>query len=406
MDLKNVIGFESTRSITKKTFDMILETLPQKVLSKAIYSISLDNIGYRIKEVLGDFFTVNDTITENRKDDVVEFCADTFGIPHNNPDSYIRFKGTLIKLTITVGYMINENTHNRVPYPIYNVSCLRRRKDIENIRDFVRTLIKVADKKAAKDKMGKTMLPFQRGAYLERPTIIKRRSFENVFIPNEQKELLIDSINNFIHRRKWYEEHSIPYHFGVLLYGTAGNGKSSVAQAIAEKWNLPMVIIPGDSIMNFEDYKTQIQIIPTAPTVILIEDVDCGMKSGTGADTKRPEGMSALLNGMDGIGALENVIYIFTTNHIEKLDPALIRPGRIDVKIDMKNVCKETFDMFTKHHYKVSIDEDIKFPSDMTFAELQTEVMKGDDLHQLIEYVKRRYDNENRSVQAGFASVD
>ena len=79
------------------------------------------------------------------------------------------------------------------------------------------------------------------------------------------------------------------------------------------------------------------------------------------------------------------MIYIFTTNHIDKLDPALIRPGRIDLKIEVGCVCKETFDQFCKRHYGKEPHVDIK--PGITFAQLQVEVMKEKSYEELIKFV-------------------
>jgi hypothetical protein len=133
---------------------------------------------------------------------------------------------------------------------------------------------------------------------------------------------------------------------------------------------------------------------------IVIEDIDCGFKDVRASflnkeilpedqkeELKRGSGFASLLNSLDGINAPSNTIYVFTTNHIEKLDPALVRPGRIDLKLEIGDVCRETFDMFCLRHYGKTYDGDIKFKSGITFAKLQNEVMVGKSLDELVKGV-------------------
>jgi SpoVK/Ycf46/Vps4 family AAA+-type ATPase len=93
------------------------------------------------------------------------------------------------------------------------------------------------------------------------------------------------------------------------------------------------------------------------------------------------------LNSLDGINAPSNAVYIFTTNHIEKLDKALIRPGRIDLCIEIKPITRETFDQFCLRHYGTTYDGDIVIKPNLTFAKLQLFVMKGYSLEELVHEV-------------------
>lgn len=243
----------------------------------------------------------------------------------------------------------------------------------------------------------------------------RKRTFENTFIPHEQEMLIKNSIDKFINNRDWYIQNNIPYHFGFLLYGDGGTGKSSIAQAIADYAHAQLICLPGDKVGDLPHLLSG--LIPNTTSdkslyrVILIEDIDCGfaersMKTTYDYDKNefrnvdRKIGLASILNCLDGILAPENTIYVFTTNHIEKLDPALIRPGRCDVKLDIKGVNKETFVRFCQFHYRDFYAGDIEIPEikeGITFAELQTEVMRGatvQDLCDLIRVDKER-PNEN-----------
>jgi chaperone BCS1 len=141
---------------------------------------------------------------------------------------------------------------------------------------------------------------------------------------------------------------------------------------------------------------------PDLYTIVVVEDIDCGFadpEPDTCDDVSdnnlrftprnRKVGLATILNSIDGMCAPRNTIFIFTTNHIEKLDPALIRPGRIDLKIEINGITNETFGKFCKFHYGEAPKDDININTELTFADLQLEVMKGSTMDELIEFVRK-----------------
>ena len=161
---------------------------------------------------------------------------------------------------------------------------------------------------------------------------------------------------------------------------------------------------------------------PNVYTIVLVEDIDCGFsdpepepestkveknRNGNSISNisygqiytcnsyNRRKGLASILNSLDGLVAPRNAIFIFTTNHIEKLDDALLRPGRIDLKIEINGITNETFGKFCKYHYGEEPNNDININSDLTFADLQLEVMKGATLDELIEFVESKGENSN-----------
>ena len=132
--------------------------------------------------------------------------------------------------------------------------------------------------------------------------------------------------------------------------------------------------------------------------IILVEDIDCGFISSQSrfliTDDNKPKddakqsGFASILNAIDGIGATANTIWMFTTNHIERLDPALIRPGRIDLKLEIGEITLETLNMFLKNHYDKEYTGDLSIKKGLTFAMLQTEVMRGKSFEEIIDICK------------------
>jgi mitochondrial chaperone BCS1 len=153
-------------------------------------------------------------------------------------------------------------------------------------------------------------------------------------------------VKNFGASKQRYARLGIPYHRGYLLYGPPGTGKTSLVSALAAHFGLSIYVI---NLTDFTDRRlmSAVNQVP-ANSVLLFEDIDCmkGSQSRAGTDSDRREKgpetatsqqngvtLSGLLNVLDGFYAPTGVLFMMTTNHIEKLDEALLRPGRVDYKL-------------------------------------------------------------------------
>jgi chaperone BCS1 len=121
------------------------------------------------------------------------------------------------------------------------------------------------------------------------------------------------------------------------LYGPPGTGKTSFVQAIAAELGLNICYL-NLSGTNMDD-DTLNQMLNSSPvkSIILLEDIDAIFVQRESMKKKRNQGVSfsGLLNALDGVRSQEGRILIMTTNHREKLDPALMRPGRADVHVHL-----------------------------------------------------------------------
>ena len=178
---------------------------------------------------------------------------------------------------------------------------------------------------------------------------------------------------------QWYADRGIPFRRGYLLHGVPGSGKSSLIHAIAGALMLDIYVVSlSSSWMNDATLTSLMGRVP-ARCIVLLEDLDAAFtrstsrdSSSTGVPGKKkstcgPENkddsddeedddsskkkkkkddtlsdvntlsLSGLLNALDGVAAAEGRILFATTNHLERLDPALSRPGRMDVWIEFKN---------------------------------------------------------------------
>lgn len=164
-----------------------------------------------------------------------------------------------------------------------------------------------------------------------------RRSLESVVLDEGVARRLHDDIHEFFSRRDWYAQLGIPWRRGYLLHGPPGTGKTSVAYALAGELRLKLCTL---SLTNpkLNDHTLADLLQRTPPrSLILIEDVDAFFRERDKQDARIEVSFSGLLNALDGVAAQEGRIVVLTTNHRERLDPALIRPGRIDVEVELGN---------------------------------------------------------------------
>lgn len=151
-----------------------------------------------------------------------------------------------------------------------------------------------------------------------------------------------------------YEEMGIKPPKGVILYGAPGTGKTLIAKAVANQTSATFLRICGSELIQKylgDGPKLVRQIFQVAsecsPTIIFIDEIDAvGTKrydttSSGGREIQRT--MLELLNQLDGFDDIGDVKVIMATNKIESLDPALIRPGRIDRKILFENPDRKYF---------------------------------------------------------------
>jgi chaperone BCS1 len=182
------------------------------------------------------------------------------------------------------------------------------------------------------------------------------RELDTVILSKEKKTALLEDIKSFLdlESRAWYAERGIPYRRGYLLYGPAGTGKSSLSLSIAGECDLDVYIL---NLAGADDISLSELFAELPPRcVVLIEDVDAAActhtrrrdvaprKESGSFGNKKPGGelsLSALLNAIDGVGSQQGRLLIMTTNHIEHLDAALIRPGRIDTKLELGLTTRE-----------------------------------------------------------------
>lgn len=163
----------------------------------------------------------------------------------------------------------------------------------------------------------------------------RKRPLGSVVLDEGVKEGIVADVRDFIERQEWYAERGIPYRRGYLLFGPPGSGKSSFIHALAGELNFAIATINlSERGMADDKLAMMMQKLP-ARTIVLLEDADAAFVNRKQKEVDGYSGssvtFSGLLNALDGLSAGEERIAFLTTNHIDRLDPALIRPGRVDM---------------------------------------------------------------------------
>ncbi|KAF8498574.1 P-loop containing nucleoside triphosphate hydrolase protein [Russula emetica] len=204
-----------------------------------------------------------------------------------------------------------------------------------------------------------------------------KRPMNSIILDVGIREFLLEDARDFMKSRQWYADRGIPFRRGYLLYGAPGSGKTSIIHSLAGELGLDIYIV-SLSKMGLDDSSLN-ALISSLPEqcIAIMEDVDAAFTHGLTRDTTdseledprhrnrqrrgRPSSeddpddyqgqdrgrnqseakdaritLSGLLNALDGVSAQEGRILFATTNRYQALDPALIRPGRMDIHVEFR----------------------------------------------------------------------
>ncbi|CAH1110260.1 unnamed protein product [Psylliodes chrysocephalus] len=167
----------------------------------------------------------------------------------------------------------------------------------------------------------------------------RKRPISSVILDTGKSEKILKDCQEFISNPSWYINRGIPYRRGYLLYGPPGCGKSSYITALAGELGFSICILNLSERSLSDDRLNHLLSVAPQQSIILLEDIDAAFVSREDTTQQKAayEGLnritfSGLLNCLDGVASTEARIVFMTTNYIKRLDPALIRPGRVDMQ--------------------------------------------------------------------------
>jgi hypothetical protein len=349
----------------------------QKVLYNKLLSDKANTTSYYIEEIYGS-------------------ALDTKIVKFINPNTKY-----LITQNITLEHTMSTKVYDKDNYNCntYTMTLTSLDNDYVQLKNFVAECIKTYDD----EKLGNQRVFIfdkiqdgRRQADFDSIEFDTTKTFDNMFF--EQKKQILDRIDKFNAGEKKYRRLGIPYTLGFMFHGAPGTGKTSVIKSIANYTQRHLVIIPVKKITSITQLKNIFMEpflnnskIPNHKRLYVFEEIDCGEwasivrarhlkqneeptettiskvdlmdafmmnmltqgpikdKDCENASFKKPESicLGDILELLDGVVEMPGRMIIMTSNHPEQIDPALMRPGRIDMSIEFKKLRRQdVMDMY------------------------------------------------------------
>jgi len=157
---------------------------------------------------------------------------------------------------------------------------------------------------------------------------IQGSQLDNLVLPGQLKSELTQDFEQFFASEALYRQHGVPWKRGYLLIGPPGNGKSHTIKALVNHLGKPCIYVQSFKSPHYTDHHVMKTLFErarrTTPCIVILEDLDSLLNDGN---------RSFFLNELDGFAANHGILTLASTNHPERLDPAILeRPSRFDRK--------------------------------------------------------------------------
>lgn len=338
------------------------------------------------------------------------------------------------KKTASREYYNNADMTSSVKSDIrsFELTFHRKHKDLA-LNHYLPHVLKEANMKKQEEKSVKIFTVDTKRVYSSYPSawnsvsLDHPASFDTLAMDTEIKETVLKDLERFVSRKEYYRKVGKAWKRGYLLYGPPGTGKSSLIAAMANYLNFDIYDLELTAITSNSELR-RLLVATGNRSILVVEDIDCSI-----ALHDREEGeararakewqrhgyrdenkvtLSGFLNFIDGLWSScgDERIIIFTTNRKDKLDPALLRPGRMDVHIHMSYCTPCGFRLLVanylgiKTHEFFSEIEELIGATEVTPAEVAEQLLKNDNpdvsLGGLIDFLHvKKKENEDAKAK-------
>jgi len=289
----------------------------------------------------------------------------TLDVKQNQDWNYIFYKGSIVIVEKKREILQNSSNPNNRYIDSYSIYTFFGRNKLMELMEELR-LLKVNDS-------GEGLEFYYNGSYdWTKGRIYNHKQFDDIYF--DGKEDLVKDLDNFVANADKHHQMGIGSKRGYLLVGPPGNGKTSLAITMGIHLNMDLYFV---NLSTVDDDTSFIDLLKdmNKNSILVFEDIDAYAKARLGEKDKTKINFSTLLNSLNGIFEPNNCIVIMTTNDKSVLDPALIRPGRIDKIIEVKNptwkyikllLTKFYGEAFLAELYKIKIDDNKDFNVSMS----------------------------------------
>jgi len=338
-------------------------------------------------------------------------------------DTYT-FNNKMYKMKISLGDIVtnnNNNTNSRSkPGLVFRNIIVSSNGTMDVLESYVQDMIKKCNEKTVNSLMiYKPNVGVGKKRYIswKRNTFKTNKNIKNTIVSEDVKSCFFDDVHNFISKEEYYVSKGLSYKRGYLLHGEPGCGKTSIIKAIANEYNLPVFTI---DLSIFESNNELTKLVNDINGLVgdkqrhmlVFEDVDRS-KVFKKDYYEKSITEDCILNIIDGLDESYGRIVVMTTNNLNiiKAMPSLVRPGRIDVTVNVTlcttfQICK-----IMELYYEKSFDDLIKQNIKITPAKLiqlisliKDDTKIVDTLNKILDFSK--FDVEKYISQMNINNLD